>query len=276
MVYNVREYYPKFSMDYGSIRKNIVSKKFVNFIFSLLNSKKYPSIELFYSSNKSFDEFIKLYLNSNGISAYKYNPNAFEHFKETMTEDDYQKMVRSIFDLTDKKKQFDADKIQEQNIDDKSIVSYVNPDNSYYLIQRKDEDFIKKLEDKQEERASFHTIDGKQNAENMFIDLSQNVNETLNLITLKELISNIDALNESQVSFVRRVMDYVDDIEGIKVDIDKKIVIGKDNKIIKINSNDEDKEIDEPSNYSVEKGHQKVLSSAPGIKFNSDIEGYLQ
>ena len=107
MVYKFNEYSPKYSIDYGSIRKNIASKKFINIIFTLLNEKKYPDIETFYSANKDIEPFIKVYLDSAGASSFKYSQSVFSHFSETMTNDDYQRLIKSIIDLTNQKRKFD-------------------------------------------------------------------------------------------------------------------------------------------------------------------------
>ena len=272
MVYKYKEYSPQFSIDFGSIRKNIALKKYVNFIFSLINSKKYPSIELFYSSNRNFDTFIQLYLSSNVVMPFKYKTNTFLHFKETMTENDYQRMIKSIFELTNAKKQFDSQNISEQSFEDKKIVTYENADKSYHLIERDDNSFINKLEDKQNQRDTFQTTNSKENALNMFNDLSANVNETLKLVPLNELISNMDTLSEADVSFIRKVLDYINDIDGIKIDLERKIVIGNDNKIISIKEESHNDEIDVPLNYSMKKGYQKVLSNANSIPVHYDYE----
>ena len=272
MVYKYKEYSPKFSIEFDSIRKNIALKKYVNFIFSLINSKKYPSIESFYSSNRNFDTFIQLYLSLNGANPSKYKSSTFVHFKETMTENDYQRMIKSIFELTNAKRQFDSQNISEQSFDDKKIVTYENGDKSFHLIERDDNNFIKKLENKQNQRDTFQTTDSKENALNMFNDLSANVNETLKLVPLNELISNMDTLSEADVSFIRRVLNQINDMDEIKIDIGKKIVIGKDNEVISIKDESQNEEIDVPLDNSMKKGYQKVLSNANSISTNYDYE----
>ena len=276
MTYRFEEYCPEFIVGFKSVKKDEAEKYFVKFIFSLLNSKVYQSIEAFREAHPTFDSFINLLLNRQRPLNMNHGTTVCSHFKGPMADEDYQKIINSIIKLTQRKKDFDSKNIIQTNLNQgsiqKNIVSYVgDPDNQFHLINQGGI----KLEEKHGERKEFQTTNPKENATNMFKDLSESVNETLKFVPIRVLISQLDQLNEQERDVIKRVLDYFDDIEGVEVDVYNHIAKDKDNNMIAIdNYNNENTMSDDNSNNksdAIGKGYQKVLFNGEGIAPSSNM-----
>ena len=190
MRYNLKEYYPEFSVDFKIIKKNYAQKSFVKYIFNVLNQRKYNDIEAFYSQNSNFQQFLMNYINYNKrvneISTI--NPNTLNlHFSQTLSEDDYQLIIKNIFKLSEKKMSFNEKKLKAITSVDEEVSPYINTKN-----------------------------------------------ESFNFIPIKELISKLDDLDEEERKFVFQVVSNLQDIENIRVDLQKRVYIDSNGKMLMI------------------------------------------
>lgn len=190
MVYRYEEYKKAFFVDLKSIQKNVASEKFCKYIFECLNSRKYSNIDMFYTINSTLNDFISSYMKSKNFPSFKHTANVLIHFSEGITEQEYQKII-------------------------KSIINY-----------------------------------------NAF------KNKATNFVSLRELIANIDELNEQDRKYIRKIIDNIDDIDNVEVDLVNKIFINNANNNADTNSN-------------TINSKQKNLSTVPGSKrFYENNEWY--
>ena len=234
-------------------------------IFELLNKNNYDDLEKFINDNQTLQDFIK-----------KQNMNiVLRHFGNTLKEEDYVKILNNLRELTKKKQEFEAENIKTADIDDKQYNSFKGEDKTYYLdnstnSDKKIEDEMKDLQSKDE---NFQTIDSKKNTENMFKEL-ETKKESLNLRSLEEI--NYDNLNEDQKAIIDVVKDYQDALGyPLRVDIERGLIVDKDDNIRKINYNTGNVTItSDENNYQQEtvietKVPQKSLVMSPNTIYSN-------
>ena len=228
MHYDLEEFYPEFSIEFKTIKKNSAEKAFVKYIFKVLNGKKYRDIDSFYMHNSNFYSFLENYIKEKGrtntIAKLKTNVLS-SHFGESLTEDDYQLIIRSIIKLTERKKKFDQENIKTTQVDNKEVTSYTNNNSSTYLINSSDKKIEDQLGEKQPDDESFQTTDPEKNAENMFKDLEKKQKQSLNLIPLRDIISDLDKLSEDEKGFVFKIVNNLEYVSNIQVDLNQRMYV---------------------------------------------------
>ena len=244
MHYDLKEFYPEFSLEFKTIKKNSAEKAFVKYIFDVLNKKKYKDIDSFYIHNSNFYLFLENYIKEKGRtnSIVKLKANVLSaHFGESLTEDDYQLIIRSIIKLTERKKNFDQENIKTTQVDNKEVTSYTNNNSSTYLINNSDKKREDQLKEMQPSDESFQTTDPEKNAENMFKDLENKQKQSLNLIPLRDIISDLDKLSEDEKNFVFNIVNNSKDVSNIQVDLSQRMYVDSKGNVSTIkNVNGED------------------------------------
>ena len=219
MVYNFKEYKPIFDTPIKRSQELAISTK----IMDLLNKNKYGSLEEFISKNSNYQNFLK----NNNME------NVVKHFGNTLIEEDYTKILENLRVLTKAKQDFEKENIKTTNIDDKEYSMLKGKDNSYFIdnSDKKNsvEEQMKNIQDKSED---FQTSDISKNTENMFKYL-EGKNDGLNLRYLSEV--NYDTLNNEERNLYRIALLYQQDKkEPLRLDLNKGIIVDKDNNISRI------------------------------------------
>jgi len=244
MFYSYKEYDPEFVVDFKTIPKKMAAKSFVNYIFDVLNNKTYADIETFFKDNSTFELFLKNYVKNVGKSSSSIKINSsmiIRHFGGPLEESDYQLIIQSIFKLTEKKRSFNGEQIKTTDVDKKEVVSYKNEENdSIYLINSNDKSISEQLEEKQKDDVSYQTLNADQNASNMLKDLENHSKESLHLVPLKDLISDLDSLNEKDRELIFEVVSRSSDIDDVKVDLENGMYIDNYGNVSQIKNKDGD------------------------------------
>ena len=225
----------------------------VNKIFSLLNNNKYDSIYDFINKNRTYQDFLK----NNELE------NVIKHFGNTLTEEDFLKILDEIVKISEKKRSFETQNIKTQNVDGKEYTTYTGKDENFYFDNSHTNTSIERqLEELQKTQNQFQTIDDKQNTERMMIELKEEKKENLNLSYLHEI--DVNKLNAQQKKIFDVAQKYqLNELKPMKVDLDRGIIVDPENKIIKIENNDGVYSIsgntNEKEKYEQAKTNQKKL-----------------
>lgn len=204
--------------------KILEERAIVEKIMSLLNNNKYSSIDSFYEENKNIEDFKK-----------NHNLNiVLKHFGEKLNQEDYEKIINSLKNLTEKKSSFDKNGIITQNVGDKEYVTYEGKDEKFYFDNSYSLDsFDKQLEKLQKQSEDFQTADTRENTEKMMKEMKKSKKISLILRYLNEI--NYEVLNEKQQQLFKFVFDYQQNNNGlIRVDLDEKVMVDDNDNIMKI------------------------------------------
>ena len=220
MVYSYKEYKPVFDTPIKRQQEIDVARK----IIDLLNEGKYDNLEEFMSKNATFKDF----LNKSEMDV------VIKRFGNTMSEDDFKKVLDNFKILTKEKNDFQKDNIKTTNIDDKQFVSLKNNENSYILDNSSSKnDIEKQMADIQQNSESFQTSDVKKNTENMFKELGNTKKGTLNLQYLDGI--NVQSLNEEEKNIYDTAVWYQENInKRLRLDVKKQVIVDDENNIMRI------------------------------------------
>ena len=224
MVYSFNEYKRVFDTPAKSQQEKVIVEK----IMKLLNNNKYDNLDEFITKNNNYQDFLK----KNRMDY------VVKHFGNTLSEEDYNKILGSLKSLTIEKKSFAKEDIKTTNIDDRQFNSYKGEDKTYFIdnsiTDKKIEDQMRDMQPTQE---NFQTNDVKKNTENMFKELKSNKKEGLNLHFLNEI--NRDLLNKDEFDLYRCAVNYqVDNNILVRLDIKKGVMVDENDNIIKVENID--------------------------------------
>ena len=238
----------------------------VNKIFSLLNNNKYDSIYDFINRNHTYQDFLK----NNELE------NVVKHFGNTLTEEDFMKILDEIVKVSEKKRTFEKDNIKTQNVDGKEYTTYTgNEQNFYFDNSHSNMSIEKQLEELQKTQAQFQTTDAKENTDRMMVELKEEKKESLNLSYLHEI--DVNKLNEQQKEMFNVAQNYqLNKLKPMKIDIERGIIVDPENNIRKIVNNNGVYSIIgetiEKETEKVEEQHtiQKKLTPSPNTIYNGN------
>ena len=230
MVYNFKEYKAIFDTPMKRSQELAISTK----IMDLLNKNKYESLEEFIGKNPNY----QIFLQNNNME------NVVKHFGNTLIEEE---------------------NIKTTNIDDKEYSRFKGEDRPYFIDNSdKNKSVEEQMKNMQGESESFQTSDIRKNTENMFKELESR-DDGFNLRYLSEI--NRDTLNNEEKELYGIALLYQQDKnEPIRVDLNKGIIVDKDNNISKIQKENEefsiigDENTKENENVQ-EKAYQKQIRS---------------
>ena len=232
MVYNFKEYKAIFDTPMKRSQELAISTK----IMDLLNKNKYESLEEFIGKNPNY----QIFLQNNNME------NVVKHFGNTLIEEE---------------------NIKTTNIDDKEYSRFKGEDRPYFIDNSdKNKSVEEQMKNMQGESESFQTSDIRKNIENMFKELESR-DDGFNLRYLSEI--NRDTLNNEEKELYGIALLYQQDKnEPIRVDLNKGIIVDKDNNISKIQKENEefsiigDENTKENENVQ-EKAYQKQMVLTP-------------
>ena len=95
------------------------------------------------------------------------------------------------------------------------------------------------------------------------INNSKKHDVNFNFLSLQDQLSMLDDLSADDRTYIKEVLDSVDDVDNVKIDIKNKIAIDNDGNYIPINKN-----VNE--GYTTSKTYQKSLLTNSGVKYFSD------
>ena len=241
-----------------------------NKIIDLLNKKKYDNIDEFIKKNPSYQDFLK----NNELE------NVVKHFGNTLSEQDYRLIQEQMIKITGLKKSFDQENIKTTNIDEKEYNLYKGDEKTIFLDNSNSHMSIQRqMEELQGTEQKFQTTDTTQNTESMMKELEQNKKESLNLQALSEI--NIESLNKDE----KKMFDSAKSLEQysqnpIKIDLEKEVIVNKDDEIMRLNNVDGnihiegDNNIDtdniEKENEQRNKTFQKTLVPNPNSIYSTN------
>ena len=223
MIYNFKEYEPKFDTPMKKQQELAVARK----IMDLLNKNTYDDLEEFITKNNKYQDFLK----KNSMQT------VMKHFGNTLKEEDYVKILENLRELTKSKKEFDQENITTTNIDEKQYNTYKGADKTYYIDNsRTDKPIEEQMKDLQPTEEQFQTTDAKKNSENMFKELERK-KETLNLSYLHEI--NYDLLNNEEKEKYNIADNLQQNLDSgvVRVDIKKGVIVDELDNIMKIEKN---------------------------------------
>jgi len=222
MIYNFKEYKPKFDTPMKRQQELAISRK----IMDLLNKNKYDNLEEFINKNGNYQDFLK----KNDMQT------VIKHFGNTLTEQDYIQILENLRVLTKTKQNFEQENIKTTNIDDKQFNSFQGENKTYFIDNsRKDKSIEEQMKDMQSTEQAFQTTDIKQNTENMFKELERK-KEGLDLNYLHEI--NFELLTNEEKELFIAAQDYQQGIDGvIRIDLNKGIIVDEQDNIMKIEKN---------------------------------------
>lgn len=253
MVYNFKEYKAIFDTPMKRSQELAISTK----IMDLLNKNKYESLEEFIGKNPNY----QIFLQNNNME------NVVKHFGNTLIEEDYTRILENLRVLTKTKQDFEEENIKTTNIDDKEYSRFKGEDRPYFIDNSdKNKSVEEQMKNMQGESESFQTSDIRKNTENMFKELESR-DDGFNLRYLSEI--NRDTLNNEEKELYGIALLYQQDKnEPIRVDLNKGIIVDKDNNISKIQKENEefsiigDENTKENENVQ-EKAYQKQMVLTP-------------
>lgn len=218
-------------------------------IMDLLNKNKYNNIYDFSNKNKTYQDFLKV----NDLEV------VVKHFGNTLTEQDFARIVNHIVQITENKKSFDKDNIRTTNIDNKQYVSFEGSDKTIFLDNSNSNMTIERqLEELQPTQAEFQTTDIKANTENMFKELEETKKESLNLVSLSEI--NVESLNDMNKKFFETAINYqLGYDKPIKVDLERQLIVDPENNIFKGEYNNGEFNIVNNEGQNLEKEEKKTF-----------------
>lgn len=260
MVYNFKEYQPKFDTPMRREQELAVSRK----IMDLLNKNKYDNLEQFIAKNGNYQDFLK---NNNMETVVR-------HFGNTLKEEDYIKILENLRTLTKSKKEFEQENIKTTDIEDKQFNSFKGENKTYFIDNSGSEKSIEEqMKDLQETQQDFQTSDQKQNTENMFKELERK-KETLNLQYLHEI--NFDLLNNEEKEIYLNADKYQQNIDSvIRIDLKKGVIVDENDNIMKIQKNNGEFSITMEENgiekniKIEEKSYQKTLKPSTNTIYSN-------
>ena len=193
MTYNFKEYNTVFDTPMKIQQELAISRK----IMDLLNKNKYDNLESFIEKNKTYQDFLK---NSNMQTVIK-------HFGNTLSEEDYIKIIENLRRLSMNKQNFEKENIKTTNIDNKEFNSFKSTDGKTYYIDntgsnKKIEEQMEALQPTQE---IFQTSDINKNTENLFEELDQK-KENFNPIPLNQI--EFDKLTNKEKMLFQAAYNY--------------------------------------------------------------------
>lgn len=199
-----------------------------NKIMELLNKNKYNNIDEFINKNPSYQDFLK----NNELE------NVVKHFGNTLSEQDYRLIQEQMIKITELKKSFDEENIKTTNIDEKEYNSYKTSEKTFFLDNSNSQMSLERqMEELQGTEQKFQTTDTTKNTENMMQELEKNKKESLNLSSLNEL--NIDDLSTDKKKMFNRAEEYeLNSQNSIRVDLEKEVLVDKNDEIMKLTNND--------------------------------------
>jgi len=220
MVYNFKEYQPIFDTPQKKTQELIIARK----IMELLNQNKYDSLEDFFQKNKNYQDFLKI----NNMDT------VIKHFGNTLNEADFTLIIRRINEITKLKQQFASKDIKTTKIDDKEFNSFKGENKTYFIDNSRSkitiEDQMKSL---QSSSNNFQATDARQNTENMFNELENNVKEGIKLQFLNDV--NTQLLNNAELEMFKAALNYQKTTNHIvRIDFKKAIIIDEEDNIHKI------------------------------------------
>lgn len=223
MVYNYKEYRHVFDTP----AKKQQEMAIVNKIMELLNNNKYDNLEEFTNKNQTYQDFLQ----NNKLE------NVIKHFGNTLNEEDYLRIIDSMKNLTNDKRQFDKSEIKTTNVGDKQYNYFKSADKEYFLDNSHSRMSIERqMEELQKTQQQFQTSDKTQNTENMMKELEENKKESFNLKYLKEF--NRDHLNEKQKEVFDAAIKFQLELAvPIRIDIDRQVIVDEKNDIYRIEKN---------------------------------------
>lgn len=257
MVYNYRdEYTDKVCEGKAKVEQEIVVAKK---IMDLLNQNKYDNLEEFIDKNRTLQDFLK---NQNLETAVKhFNTNG-----NPLNEEDYVQILDRIRKITEKKRQIDTSELTTANLDTKQFGSMKIDGKKQYAVAQGQATIEEEMKKMQGESESYQTIDGKQNAENMFKGIKEK-QEEVKPIPLNEI--NVALLTDEEKEILSVAAMYEHDTgEKVKLDVKNALLVTAQNEMLKIKKEDgqlkiigEDGNEKENTNTN-QKTYQKVLTPA--------------
>lgn len=219
MIYNFKEYNTVFDTPMKIEQELVISRK----IMDLLNKNKYDDLEEFIQKNDNYQNFLK----KNNMTT------VIKHFGNTLTEEDYVKILENLRKLTKAKKEFNEENIKTTNLSDKQFVSFKEKDKTYFLDNSDDKKSIQEqMQDLQPTQQDFQTADQNENTKNMFKELERK-KEGLDIYYLNEI--NYDSLNNEEKVLFQVAKDYQEELgKSIRLDFKKGIIVDDLDNIMKI------------------------------------------
>ena len=253
MTYNFKEYNTVFDTPMKIQQELAISRK----IMDLLNKNKYDNLESFIEKNKTYQDFLK---NSNMQTVIK-------HFGNTLSEEDYIKIIENLRRLSMNKQNFEKENIKTTNIDNKEFNSFKSTDGKTYYIDntgsnKKIEEQMEALQPTQE---IFQTSDINKNTENLFEELDQK-KENFNPIPLNQI--EFDKLTNKEKMLFQAVYNYQQtNNSSIRIDFSKEVIVDEKENIMKLSTEDgqvkvikEENGLEKEEVSEIEKGYQKQLT----------------
>ncbi len=225
MVYNYRtDYEHIFDTPAKKEQENVIASK----IMSLLNNNKYDNIYDFISKNHTYQDFLK----NNELE------NVVKHFGNTLSEEDFINIQRNLVKIFEKKRSFEKKDIKKQNVDGKEYSVYEGNEKDIFLDNTNSNMSIERqLEELQKTQSNFQTTDANKNTKNMMLEMESEKKESLNLKFLNEI--DVDKLSENEKELFNVATNYqLTNNYPLRIDIERGIVVGEDNNIIKIQNVD--------------------------------------
>ena len=235
-------------------KKKLEERAVVEKIISLLNKKKYNSLDDFCKENNDFETF----KNNNELE------NVLKHFGNKLNQEDYNNILQSLKKMVQKKSTFDKENIKTTNIEDKEFVSYSGKDENYYLNNSYDDTPIEEqMEDLQKEISSFQTNDTKENTELIMKEMKEKKKINLILRYLNEI--NFEILPQEQQELFKFAFEYQQQNTGlIRLDLDESVMVDENDNIMKIEKvdgefkiNNGDEEYNKPNEKEIDVNIEK-------------------
>jgi hypothetical protein len=242
----------------------------VNKIMDLLNKNKYDDIHDFIKRNDTYQDFLK---NNNLETVVK-------HFGNTLNETDYKNILNAIVKVSEKKNDFEKDKIQTKNVDGKEYTIYDGEKKDYIFDNSHSNMTIERqMEELQKTQNQFQSTDGKKNTDLMMEELEKEKKESLHLQYLHEI--DLTKLNKEQKDMFNLAANIqLDSTEPIRIDFERKLLVTESNDIMKIDNRDGNLTVIDEKNEEkdVEKGeaaiepkiNQKKLMPSPNTIYSSN------
>lgn len=270
MKYNFEKDYKKhiFDTPIKMDQENAVASK----IMCLLNNNKYDNIYDFAAKNTTYQDFLK----KNNFE------NAIKHFGNTLTEQDYIKIVDELIKITEKKKSFEKENIKTTNIGEEQFITHEGTDKTTFLDNTHTKDNMtieRQLEELQPTQREFQTTDEKVNTDRMMQELEDSKKETLSFRAIKEI--DPASLNEKQREILRVAANYQLNSESeLRVDLERNLIVDENNNIMKIEEHDgqyivlgdnsEQKDSMEKEAEKEPKTFQKTLVASPNTIYSNN------
>lgn len=249
MLYVFKEYESTFDTPLKRQQEQAIARK----IMTLLNNKKYSTLDSFVASNQDYHTFLK----NNNFE------NVVKHFGNSLNQEDYNVIIQNLKTLTSKKESFEKESIKETKIDNKEYVALNASDKTYYVDNTGQKPIEEQMKDLQTSQEIFQTSDPRKNADNMFKELHDNVKTSIEPVLLHQIDET--KLNEDEKKTLDTAVNYqMQNGVEVKLDVNKGVMIDENENIKKINVEGEETQVqEEEKSQDLKNGYQKTLVLSP-------------